>query len=95
MKKLILFAAIYLVSMGLLNAQEQENRYEEITNPKLLYLNKEKPRASFFSFASTGEALAAGNPVKRSNFLLLNGTWKFNYTDNFNDRPKDRFYDLD
>ncbi|MEA4948873.1 MAG: glycoside hydrolase family 2 TIM barrel-domain containing protein [Petrimonas sp.] len=94
MKKIILFATIYLVSMGLLNAQKQENRYEEITNPKLLYLNKEKPRASFFSFANAGEALEAGNPVKGSDFLLLNGTWKFNYTENFNDRPKDRFYDL-
>ena len=80
--------------MGILQAQQQENRYEEITNPKLLYLNKEKPRASFFSYASVKEAVNANNSAKGSDFLLLNGTWKFNYVDNFNDRPKDDFYKL-
>ncbi|MGI6048380.1 MAG: glycoside hydrolase family 2 TIM barrel-domain containing protein [Petrimonas sp.] len=94
MKKLILFTITFLVSMGLLNAQQQENRYEEITNPKLLYLNKEKPRASFFSFSNKEQAQNAGYSSKGSDFLLLNGTWKFNYVDNFNDRPKDGFHDL-
>lgn len=77
------------------NAQEQVNRYTEITNPKLLYIHKEPARASFFSFTNVNEALNASSFSKGSDFMLLNGTWKFHYVDDFNDRPKDGFYNLD
>ena len=95
MKKFILSTLALLISMGIVRAQEQENRYAEITNPKLIHLNKEKPRASFFSFSNANAAINAGNSSKGSDFLLLNGTWKFNYVDNFNDRPKNDFYNID
>ena len=61
MKKILLITLISVFSFGLLKAQLQENRYTEITNPKLVEMNKEPARASFFSFTSANEALSASN----------------------------------
>ncbi len=75
----------------MLFAQEQTDRYAEITNPKLLHINREEPRSTFSSFTDLKEALAAGYISKGSDVLLLNGNWKFHYTDRFNERPKQGF----
>lgn len=83
------------MGLGGLTAQNQENRYAEITNPKLININKEPARASFFSFTNVADAQNAPYTSKGSEFLLLNGTWKFNYVENFNDRPQDGFYEMD
>ena len=73
-------------------AQLQKNRYAEITNPKLVHINKMEPHATFYSFANAKEAQNANLASKGSKFLMLNGTWKFNYVDNFSHRPMDDFY---
>lgn len=31
--------------------------------------------------------------LQKERILLLNGKWKFHYTDNFNERPMDGFYE--
>lgn len=73
-------------------SQLQQNRYAEITNPKLVHINKMEPRASFFSFTTPDEALKASYSSKGSKVLMLNGTWKFNYVEKFYERPMDDFY---
>ena len=93
MKTKILATLLALVSITLY-AQDQENRYAEITNPKLVNINKLSPRSSFFSFTNATDAKNASFSSKGSNVLLLNGTWKFNYTDNFSQRPLKDFYNL-
>lgn len=94
MKKILFtFFAAY-ITIGFTDAQKQENRYAEITNPKLVGINKEPARASFFSFSSADEALKASYSSKGSEFLLLNGVWKFNYVADFEDRPQTGFYDM-
>lgn len=95
MKKLFFATLAAYMGIGVSNAQKQENRYAEITNPKLIEINKEPARASFFSFSSVDEAIKASYSSKGSEFLSLNGTWRFNYVENFDDRPKERFYDID
>ena len=90
MKKLLILFSIYLAA-GMLFAQEQTDRYAEITNPKLLHINREEPRSTFSSFTDLKEALAAGYISKGSDVVLLNGNWKFHYTDRFNERPKQGF----
>lgn len=94
MKKILLsFAVLFLVvSYGF--SQNQENRYKEITNPKLININKEKARSSFFSFNSIKDARQAGYDKKGSEFMLLNGVWKFHFTEKFSERPKKDFYNL-
>lgn len=72
----------------LLNAQE--SRYEEITNPNLTNINKMAPRSTFSSY--TNEKCAIENNRKDGTFRLpLNGKWKFNFVEQFNDRPADDF----
>ncbi|NMB49986.1 MAG: glycoside hydrolase family 2, partial [Bacteroidales bacterium] len=93
MKKYLLISLFAGLVIGALNAQDQKNRYAEITNPNLIALNKEPARASFFSFNNVNESINAPNSSKGSESLLLNGKWKFHYTDNFNDRPMEGFYE--
>ncbi|KUL15017.1 MAG: Glycosyl hydrolase family 2, partial [Proteiniphilum sp. 51_7] len=94
MQKLLILFSISLVA-GMLSAQEQSDRYAEITNPKLLHINREEPRSTFSSFTDIDEALAAGYTSKGSEVVLLNGSWKFHYTDQFNERPKEGFQKAD
>ena len=93
MKTKLLATLLALISFSLF-AQDQENRYAEITNPKLVNINKLPPRSSFFSFTNATDAEKASYSSKGSNVLLLNGTWKFHYTDNFSQRPMKDFYNL-
>src|SRR5690554_3914615 len=90
-----LFTLVFLIIGGLFgfitNAQEQSDRYAEITNPKLLQINREDPRATFYSFSNLKDALNATYTTKGSNVILLNGNWKFQYTDWFNERPNEGF----
>ena len=93
MKTKILVTLLALVSLSL-SAQDQENRYAEITNPKLININKLPPRSSFFSFTNVQDAKDASYSSKGSNVLLLNGTWKFHFTKNFSERPMKDFYNM-
>ena len=74
-----------------LTAQEN-NRYEEITNPKLTSINREPARSTFTSYVT--EAVAVINDRKNGTFRLsLNGKWKFHYVEAFADRPTDFMMD--
>ena len=95
MKRCLFFGLILAMSFGIVKAQNQNERYSEITNPKLLHINKEPARASFFSFDGVDNALKAPYSSKGDNYMLLNGTWKFNYVENFSERPMDDFYKSD
>lgn len=80
---LLLAAAFLPVALA-----AQEDRYAQITNPKLTSINKEPPRSTFTSY--TNEADAVVNDRKNGTFRIsLNGKWKFNYVENFADRPTD------
>lgn len=80
---LLLAAAFLPVALA-----AQEDRYAQITNPKLTSINKEPPRSTFTSY--TNEADAVINDRKNGTFRIsLNGKWKFNYVENFADRPTD------
>jgi beta-galactosidase len=70
-----------------------EQRYREITNPELTTINKEPAHVSFFSYADEAKAVAA-LPFENGNYLLLNGVWKFHYTEKFNE-ISDNFTDSD
>lgn len=94
MKRCLFFGLLIAMSFSILQAQNQKDRYSEITNPKLVHINKEPARASFFSFKDVDSAVKAPYSSKGDEFILLNGTWKFNYVEKFNERPMDCFYEL-
>ena len=83
MKKLLVAAACLPLAL-----MAQEDRYAQITNPRLTSINKEQPCSTFTSY--TNEADAVINDRKNGTFRIsLNGKWKFNYVENFADRPTD------
>lgn len=61
MKKTSVFASLFLVMVGGAFAQNSD-RYAEITDPKVVSINKEPARASFISYKDEDSALA-GNPT--------------------------------
>ena len=82
MKRLILLG-LSLLPLALI---AQEERYNQITNPKLTSINKESPRSTFTSY-TTEEDAVINDRIHGTLRLSLNGKWKFNYVENFADRP--------
>ena len=75
---------------GFRYAIEQGPRGNEWESPENIALNKERPRAYFFSFQDKESARKVLR--EHSNFWLsLNGDWKFNWVRTPEERPKD-FY---
>ncbi|MDP4238849.1 MAG: glycoside hydrolase family 2 TIM barrel-domain containing protein [Bacteroidota bacterium] len=64
------------------------DRYKEITDPTITTINREIPRASFFSFDSEEKA-EENLPFRMSYYQKLNGVWKFQYADNFDENSVD------
>ncbi|WP_074979074.1 glycoside hydrolase family 2 TIM barrel-domain containing protein [Zhouia amylolytica] len=64
-----------------------------IENPDIIEINKLPPRASFFPYQSIQTA-ESDEIDKAGNFLSLNGTWKFNWSNSPEERPLD-FYKED
>ena len=85
MKKLTFITCLALLPLAL---QAQEDRYDQLTNPKLTSINKEAPRSTFTSYTTEEDAIV-NNRANGANRLSLNGKWKFNYVENFADRPTD------
>lgn len=70
--------------------QEVAPTGREWENPEAYALNKEQPRAHFFSFASVASA-ARVLPEHSEYYLSLDGTWQFHWVGNPSERPVD-FY---
>ncbi|MET0320582.1 MAG: glycoside hydrolase family 2 TIM barrel-domain containing protein [Duganella sp.] len=62
----------------------------EWQNPEVVAVNREPMKATFFNFESREQALA-GDMAKSKYYLSLDGAWRFAYSKNPNDRPRD-FY---
>jgi len=76
-----------LIGTQMTMAQQVNNDWE---TPSLYERNKEKPHASFMLF-NTPAAVAADDYSRSNYYLSLNGTWRFSYVDQHENRPKD-FY---
>ena len=81
---------LWLIGSNLIQAQTLD---PVIENPDVVGINKLDARATFFPYNSL--ALAKQDDLsKAENYLLLNGIWQFNYSDNPESRPVD-FYKKD
>jgi len=89
MKRLLLISAVYAAAITTLFAQ----KLPEWQNTEVVEVNRENAHASRFSFDSFEEALD-GHIQASSNYLTLNGTWKFQWSPNPDLRPAD-FYRQD
>ena len=61
-------------------------------DPEIVQMNREKPHSTFFSYSST-EAALADQKENSPDYLSLNGTWKFKYSDNPAERPVEFYKD--
>lgn len=85
MKKILPFL-ILISSVSYLVAQP----HPDWENPQVFAINKENPRAFFYSYPNVDKALKFDRTASE-NFILLNGDWKFNWVTKPADRPMD-FY---
>jgi len=84
MKKLVLF---------LLTIVCFQSYSQDWENPQIIQKNRERPRATFYSFASQTKAIE-NNIAKGEYIKCLNGKWKFSYVEKASKRPLD-FYKTD
>ncbi|MEG1579695.1 MAG: glycoside hydrolase family 2 TIM barrel-domain containing protein [Bacteroidaceae bacterium] len=75
---------------GYVYSTEQAPKGTEWNSPQQIALNKEQPRAYFFSFQNT-ESARKVLPENSKYWMSLNGDWKFNWVKTPAERPAD-FY---
>ncbi|NDV66743.1 glycoside hydrolase family 2 TIM barrel-domain containing protein [Bacteroides sp. 224] len=84
MKKQLLMCGLAMVG---LMANAQKNEWQ---NPEVNAVNRAPMHTNYFAYESS--ELAAKNSKELStNFMTLNGTWKFNWVRNSDQRPMDFF----
>jgi beta-galactosidase len=84
---IIILHLIIIITANHIYSDDHPHDWE---NPQVVGINKLKPRATFFPYTSR-EELQKGHRENASNFLSLNGTWKFNFVKKPDERPVD-FY---
>ena len=75
---------LFAVLAMTVNAQS----FKEWQDPEINAVNRAPMHANYFAYEST-EAAIKGIKEKSSNFMTLNGTWKFNWVPNADARPTD------
>ena len=68
-------------------------QHDEWKNPEINAVNRAPMHTNYFAYSSSEEA-AKADKENSSNFMTLNGIWKFNWVKNANARPTD-FYRTD
>ncbi len=92
MRNLVTIAQIFMCTLLLSCGMQAQTLDPVIENPAVIQMNKLNARASFFPYNS--EKAAADNELKNaSNYQLLNGIWKFNWSKSPEKRPVDFFKD--
>lgn len=86
MKKSITFTSVAFASLLSISAQSNAGERQPWEDHQVFAINKLAPHATLFPFKSQHAAL---NNVKEhsSNFLLLNGLWKFDWQRSPQDKP--------
>ena len=62
--------------------------FKEWQDPNVNSVNRLPMHTAYFAYENA-DAAAAGTKEKSSNFMSLNGPWKFNWVRNLDSRPTD------
>lgn len=87
MKKIIFLLLGVLFTTVILHAQDRPP-HPELENPTIQGINKEHPRAAFVSYSSR-EAAMQNDREKSSQWMSLNGPWKFKFVTGVSNRIED------
>ena len=74
----------FFVLLILMNSCINKHDWE---NPEITGINKEKPHTTLISYETESQALSM-QIRNSSNFMLLNGIWKFNWVPKYQEAPK-------
>lgn len=88
MKRQLLTCSLLLLGLGAMQAQTSEWK-----DPQVNSVNRAPMHTNYFAYASADEANTA-NKESSTNFMTLNGIWKFNWVKDAEARPTD-FYRTD
>ncbi|RKD90946.1 glycoside hydrolase family 2 TIM barrel-domain containing protein [Mangrovibacterium diazotrophicum] len=83
---------IKLAALALMLLSFSVKAQERWQDPKVNEVNREPMHSAFFAYESE-DAAEAGVKESSTNFMSLNGTWKFNWVQNARQRPTD-FYSV-
>ena len=81
MKKPVILTAVlilFVVAMIIMEDQKKKIFGSEWETQTMFHINREPPRAHFFSF-ETEQMAREGDLVKSAYFESLNGSWKFHF----------------
>lgn len=84
MEKRTKIALLTAIAVGGMQAQTMT----EWQNPEVNGVNRAPMHAAYFAYEDADKA-AAGDMTSSSNFMSLNGTWKFNWVKDADCRPTD------
>ncbi len=84
------YRQIFSVLVSLLFFQVMAQHLPEWQDTDVVQVNRENPHSTSFSYENE-ELAMKGDESGSNNFVSLNGTWKFRYSDNPANRPSD-FY---
>lgn len=83
---------LIVLMIGLTMCRQPSELESYLENPQLVSVNREEAHATFFPYEN--RQLAIADQKQRSeNFLTLNGTWQFKYSQNPESRPKGFYLD--
>ncbi len=82
---------IALLSLFIMGSPKAQTLDSIIENPAVTEINKLPARSSFFPY-QVEKDLKNGDYSNAMNFMSLNGTWKFNWSENPDTRPE-KFYE--
>ena len=85
MKKLLLFSTVCACSLA-----ASAQTFKEWQDPEVNEVNRAPMHANFFAYENI-EASKTALKEKSENFMTLNGTWKFFWVENADQRPTDFF----
>lgn len=84
-----ILAALALAALATAPAVQAQT-FKEWQTQHVNSVNRLPMRTSHFAYPSTADALA-GRPSEASNYMTLNGMWRFNWVENADQRPTDFF----
>ena len=85
MRKLLLFSTVCACSLA-----ASAQTFKEWQDPQVNEVNRAPMHANFFAYENI-EASKTALKEKSENFMTLNGTWKFFWVENADQRPTDFF----
>ena len=89
MKKILCLASTIILACATTSAQTMAEWHDQNVNE----INRLPMHSAYYPYTSAEKA-ATGNPKTDSNYLPLDGIWKFNWVENADERPTD-FYRTD